>query len=143
MAEIDASSATKAVTATEAPHLDTTVLLPKQDNVAKAVDLDVSAILDQRCKDADLGTVSARIPEGTALYLKLLEVIESKGLFRYGQNFDQLLIEERGQLLCYNELSDKPKNKTLGKTSMITFLSLFLFWTLHKDEQTYGHLEKA
>ena len=54
LGKIDASSAKKPLTATEAPHLDTKSLIAKLDDVAKTVDLDVSTIL---AEDPVLGTV--------------------------------------------------------------------------------------
>ena len=51
----DASLAKKTLTATEAPHLDTKALIAKLDDVAKAVDLDVSTILAEQIKDPVLG----------------------------------------------------------------------------------------
>ena len=45
LGKIDASSAKKPLTATEAPHLDTKSFIAKLDEVAKTIDLDVSTIL--------------------------------------------------------------------------------------------------
>ena len=41
------------------------------------------------------------------------ETQHSKGLFRYCQELDRLLTEEEGQLLCYNETTDKLDDENL------------------------------
>ena len=104
---IDASLARKPLTATEAPHLDTRSLIAKLDDVAKTIDLHVSTILAEQIKDPVLGTVRSWIRKGTSPEPKAPEIQQSKGLLRYCQEFERLLIEEEGQLLCYNEPTDK------------------------------------
>ena len=111
--KIDASLAKKPLTATEAPHLDTKSLVAKLDEVAKTIDLDVSTILAQQNKDPVLGTVRSWIRKGTLPEPKDPEIQQPKGLLRYCQEFDRLLIEEEGQLLCYNEPTDKLDDENL------------------------------
>ena len=53
---------------------------------------------------------------------KTPEIQQSKGLLRYCQEFDRLLIEEERQLLCYNEPTDK-----LDDENLRIFLPLSLF----------------
>ena len=107
LGKIDASLAKKTLKATEAPHLDTKSLIAKLDEVAKTFDLDVSTILAEQIKNPVLGTVRSWIRKGFSPEPKTPEIQQSKGLLRYCQEFDRLLIEEEGQLLCYNEPTDK------------------------------------
>ena len=100
LGKIDAASAKRPLTATEAPYLDTKALIAKVDEVAKTIDLDVSTILAEQIKDPVLGTVRSRIRRGTSSERKDPEIQQSKGLLGYCQEFDRLLIEEEGQLLC-------------------------------------------
>ena len=105
--KIDASLATKPLTANEAPHLDTKSLVAKLDEVAKTIDLDVSTILAEQIKVPVRGTVRSWIREGISPEPKTPEIQQSKALLRYSQEFNRLLFEEEGQLLCYNEPTDK------------------------------------
>ena len=123
LGKIDASLTNKPITATEAPHLDTKSLIAKLDDVAKTVDLDVSTILAEQIKDPVLGTVRSWIRKGISPEPKNPEVQQSKGVLRYCQEFDRLLIEEEGQLLCYNEPTDKLNDENLR---ICLPLSLFL-----------------
>ena len=107
LGKIDASLAKKPLTASEAPHQDTRSLIAKLDEVAKTIDLDVSTILAEQIKDPVLGTFRSWIQKGTSPKPKNLEIQQSKRFLRYCQEFDRLLIEEEGQLLCYNEPTDK------------------------------------
>ena len=107
LGNIDASLFEKTLTAVEVPHLDTKSLISKLEDVAKTVDLDVSTILAEEIKDPILGLVRSWLREGISPEAKSPEVQPSKGLLGYCQEFDRLLIEEEGQLLCYNEPSDK------------------------------------
>ena len=138
LGKIDASLAKKPLTATEAPHLDTKSLNAKLDEVAKTIDLDVSTILAERIKDPVLGTVRSWIRKGTLPEPKDHEIQQSKGLLRYCQEFDRLLIEEEGQLLCYNEHADKLDDENLRSCLP---LSLFLacFKLGHYNEMG-GHI---
>ena len=102
----DASLANKCLTASDAPHRDTKALIQKLGEVAKTVDLDVSTILEEQMKDSVFGTVRAWIRKNTLPDTKSSEIQETKGLLRHCQEFNRLLIEEQGQLFCYNEPSD-------------------------------------
>ena len=119
----DASLAKKPLTATEAPHLDTKSLIAKLDEVAKTIDLDVSTILAEQIKGPVLGTVRTWLREGISRKAKAPKIEQSKGLLRYCQEFDGLLIEDEGQLLCYNEPTDKIDDENLRICPLI---SLFL-----------------
>ena len=137
----DASLAKKPLTVNEAPHLDTKSLIAKLDDVAKTVDLDVSTILAEQIKDPVLGTVRSWIRKGISPEPKIPEIQQSKGLLRYCQEFDRLLIEEEGQLLCYKE----PTNKLDDENLRICLpLSLFLacFRLGHYNEMG-GHMGAA
>ena len=123
LGKIDASLAKKPLTTTDAPHLDTKALIAKLDEVAKTIDLDVSTILAEQIKDPVLGTVTSWIGKGTSPEPKTPEIQQSKGLLGYCQEFDRLLIEEEGQLLCYNEPTDKLDDENLR---ICLPLSLFL-----------------
>ena len=123
LGKIDASLAKKPLTVNEAPHLDTKCLIAKLDEVAKTVDLDVSTILAEQIKDPVLGTVRSWIRKGISPEPKTSEIQQSKGLLRYCQEFDRLLIEEEGQLLCYNEPTEKLDDENLR---ICLPLSLFL-----------------
>ena len=113
LGKINASLAKKTLTTTEAPHLDTKSLIAKLDDVAKTVDLDVSTILAEPIKDPVLGTVRSWLRKGFSPEANSPGVQQSKGLLRCCQEFDRLLIEEEGQLLCYNEATDKLDDENL------------------------------
>ena len=113
LGKIDASFAEKPLTANEAPHLNTKSLIAKLDDVAKTVDLDVSTILVGQIKDSVLGTDHSWLHKGISPEPKSPDIQQSKGLLRYCQESDRLLIEEEGQLLCYNEPTDKLKDGNL------------------------------
>ena len=98
LGENDSSPAKKTLTAMKAPHLDIKSLIAKLDDVAKTIDLDVSTILAEQYKDPVLGTVRSGIRKGTSPETKSPEIQESKGSLRYCQEFDRLLIQEKGQL---------------------------------------------
>ena len=123
LGKIDASLAKKPLTFTEAPLLDTRALISKLDEVAKSVDLDVSTILAEQIKDPVLGTVRSWICNQISPNVKSPEIQQSKGLLRYCKELDRLLIETEGQLLCYNEPSDKLDEENLR---ICLPLSLFL-----------------
>ena len=141
LGKIDASLAKKPLTINEAPHLDTKSLIAKLDDVAKTVDLDISTILAEQIKDPVLGTVRSWIRKGISPEPKTPEIQQSKGLLRYCQEFDRLLIEEEGQLLCYNEPTDKLDDENLR---ICLPLSLFLacFRLGHYNEMG-GHMGAA
>ena len=141
LGKIDASLAKKTLTVNEAPHLDTKSLIAKLDDVSKTVDLDISRILAEQIKDPVLGTVRSWIRKGISPELKTPEIQQSKGLLRYCQEFDRLLIEEEGQLLCYNEPTDKLDDENLR---ICLPLSLFLacFRLGHYNEMG-GHMGAA
>ena len=138
LGKVDTSLAKKPLTANEAPHLDTKSLIAKLDDVAKTVDLDVSTILAEQIKDPVLGTVRSWIRKGISPEAKSPDIQQSKGLLRYCQEFDRLLIEEEGQLLCYNEPTDKLDDENLR---ICLPLSLFLacFRLGHYNEMG-GHM---
>ena len=123
LGKTDASLAKKCLAASDAPHLDTKALIQKLDEFAKTVDLDVSTILEEQMKDPVFGTVRSWIRENTSRDVKLPEIQQSKGLLRYGQEFDRLFIEDEGQLLCYNEPTDNLEEDNLR---ICLPLSLFL-----------------
>ena len=60
----DTSLTKRALTATEAHHLDNRALIAKLDEVFKLVDLDVSTILSEQIKDLVLGIVRSWIHKG-------------------------------------------------------------------------------
>ena len=94
----------KTLSATAAPHLKTQDLITKLDDVAKVVDLDISTILQEQLKDPVLSIVRSWIEGNFSPDLKTPEIRQSKGLLRCGQELDRLLIEEHGQLLCYDTI---------------------------------------
>ena len=88
--------ARKPLTATEASHLETKSLFAELDDVAKTIDLELSTILAEPIKDPAPRTVRSWIRKGTSPAPKALEIQQSKGLLRYYQHFDRLLIEKEG-----------------------------------------------
>ena len=134
----DASLAKKCLTASDAPHLNTKALIQKLDEVAKTVDLDVSTILAEQMKNPVLGTVRSWIRENTPPDPKSPEIQQSKGLLRYCQEFNRLLIEDEGQLLCYNEPSDKLEEENL-RIGLPLSLFLACFRLGHYNEMG-GHM---
>ena len=138
LGKFDTSLTKKALTATEAPQLDTTALIADLDDVSKVVDLDVSTILAEQIKDPVLGIVRSWIRKGNLPDVKTPDIQQSKGLLRYCQERDQLLIEVEGQILCYNEPLDKLDEENLR---ICLPLSLFLacFRLGHYNEMG-GHM---
>ena len=118
----DTLLAKKTLSVAAAPHLRTQDLITKLDNVAKVVDLDVPTILQEQLKNPVLSIVRSWIERNTSPDLRTPEIRLSKGLLRYGQEHDRLLIEEHGQLLCYDEPSD-----TLDERNLWICLPLSLF----------------
>ena len=113
----------KTLSATAAPHLKTQDLITKLDDVAKVVDLDNSTILQEQLKDPVLSIVRSWIEGNFLPDLKTPEIRQSKGLLRYGQELDRLLVEDHGQPLRYDEPSDSLKERNLR---ICLPLSLFL-----------------
>ena len=138
LGKTDALLAKKCLTDSDAPHLNTKALIQKLDEVAKTVDLDVLTILEEQMKDPVLGTVRSWIRENTPLDTKLPEIQQSKGLLRYCQEFNRLLIEDEGQLLCYNEPTDKLEEYNL-RICLPLFLFLACFRLGHYNEMG-GHM---
>ena len=138
LGKIDASLAKKCLTASNAPHLNTKALIQKLDEVAKTVDLDVSTIFGEQMKDPVLSTVRSWIRNNTPPDTKSPEIQQSKGLLRFCQEFNRLLFEEEGQLLCYNEPPEKLEEENLR---ICLALSLFLacFRLGHYNEMG-GHM---
>ena len=109
----DTLLAKKLLSAAAAPHLRTQDLVIKLNDVAKVVDLDVHTILQEQLKDPVLSIVRSWIERSVPPNLRAPGVRQSKGLLRNGQELDWLLIEEHGQLLCYDEPSDTSDEKNL------------------------------
>ena len=141
LGKIDASLAKKPLTANEAPHLDTKSLIAKLDDVAKTVDLDVSTILAEQIKDPVLGTVRSWLRKGISPEAKSPDNQLSKGLLRYCQEFDRLLIEEEGQLFWNNEPTDKLDDENLRICLPLSLL-LACFRLGHYNEMG-GHMGAA
>ena len=89
-------------------------------------------------KDPILGTVRSWIRKNTPPDTKSTEIQQSKCLLRYCQEFNRLVIEKGGQLLCYIEPSDKLEEENLR---ICLPLSLFLacFHLGHYNEMG-GHM---
>ena len=85
----------------------------KVDDVPKTVDLDVSTSLAEQTKDPVLGTVRSWVRRENSSVAKSPKTQYSRGVFRYCQNFDRLLIEEERQLLGYNEPFDRLEDDNL------------------------------
>ena len=109
----DTLLAKKTLSAAAAPHLRTQDLITKLDDVAKVVDRDVPTIVQEQLKDPVLKIVRSWIEKKTSRDLRAPEIRQSKGLLRYGQELDRLLIEKHGQRLCYDEPSDTLDEKNL------------------------------
>ena len=138
LGKFDAYLAKTPPSANEAPHLDTTSSIAKLDDVAKTVDLDVSTILAEQIKDPVLGTVISWIRKGSAPEPKTTEFPQSKRLLRFCTEFDRLLIEEVGQLSCYNEPTDKLDEENL-RICLPSSLFLACFRLGHYNE-VGGHI---
>ena len=138
LGKTDSSLAKKCLTASDAPYLNTKALIQKLDEVAKTVDLDVSTILEEQMKDPVFGTVRSWIRKSTPPDTKSPEIQQSKGLLRYCQEFNRLLIEEEGQLLYYNEPTDKLEVENL-RICLPLSLCLACFQLGHYNEMG-GHM---
>ena len=117
----------KTFPAITAPTLKTRDLITELDEVAKVVVFNVPTISQEKLEDLVLNVVRSRIQETVFLDQKTPEVRQPKGLLRYWQELNRLLVEERGQFLCYNEPSDK-----LGEKNLRICLPLFVFWPVSK-----------
>ena len=100
----------KALAAPEAPHLDTGALISKLDEIARIIDLDASTSLAKQIKDPVFGTVRSWLRKVISPQTKSPKIQQPKGLLRYCQEIDRLLIEDEGHLLGFNEPSNKLKN---------------------------------
>ena len=70
-----------------------------------------------------LSVVRSWVDGGISPDLRASEIRQSKGLLRYCQELARLLIEENGQLLCYDEPSNTLDEKNLR---ICLLLSIFL-----------------
>ena len=139
LGKTDASPMRKTLSATETPHLDTKALMKKLDDAAKRNDLDVSTTVTEQIEDPVLGTVRSWLPKGVLLDRKPRRIQQSKRLLRSYHEFDRLLIGEEGEMLCYNELSDKLEDDNLWIClPLLLCFSLFQPWTLQWNEWTNG-----
>ena len=109
----DTLLAKKTLSAAAAPHLKSQDLITKLDDVAKVVVLDVPTILQEQLKEPVLKTVRSWIEGNLSPGLRAPKIRQSKGLLRYGQELDRLLVEEHGQLLCYDEPFDTLDERNL------------------------------
>ena len=125
LGKTEASLIKKFSKTSDAPHLDTKALIQKLAEVAKTVDLDVSTILAEQTKDPVLSIVRSWIRKNTPRDTKSPEIQQSKGLLRHCEEIDRLLIEEEGQLLCYNKPFDKLEEKFRICFPLSLFLSCF------------------
>ena len=141
LGKTDALLVKKFLSTSDAPHLDTKALIQKLDEVAKTVDLNASTILEEQTKDPVHGTVRYWIRKNTPPDTKSPEIQQSKGLLRYCQEFNRLVIEEEGQLLCYNETSDKLEEENI-RICLPLSLSLGCFRLGHFNEMG-GHMKAS
>ena len=139
--KVDASLVKKTLTAKNALHLDTKVLITKVNDVAKTVDLDVSMILTKEIKNPRLRTVHSSLRNKISSNAKSPEVQQSKGLLRLCQEVDWILIEKKGQMLSYNEPYDNLEDKNLRNSLQ---LSLFLACFRHGHwNEVGGHMRTS
>ena len=121
--------------------MDTKSSIAKLDVVAKTIDVDVSTILAEQIKNPVFGTVRSWLRKGDSPEAKSPDIQQSKGLLRYCQEFNRLLIEEEGQLLCYNEPTVKLDVENLR---ICLLLSLFLAcFRLGQYNERGGHMGAA
>ena len=80
----------------------------------------------EQIKDPVLGRVRSWIRRGISAEPKNPDNQQSKELLRYCQKFDRLLVEEEGQLLRYNEPTDKLHDESLRFClPLLPFLACF------------------
>ena len=116
-------------------------MITKLDDVAKVVDLDVPTILQEQLKDPVLSNVRSWIEGNLSPDLRAPEIRQSKNLPRYGHELDRLLIEEHGQLLCYDDFPD-----TLDERNLWICLPLSLFlacFQIGHYKELGGHMEAS
>ena len=82
-------------------------------NLQKLSILMYSTKLEEWLKDPLLSTVGSWTSEGVSLDPKAPKIQQPKGLLWHCHGLDWLLLEEHGQLLCYNEPSDPLDEKKL------------------------------
>ena len=134
----DASLVKKLLTISDTPHLDTKALIQKLNDVAKAADLDISIILAEQVRDPGLGTVRSWIRKDNPPDIRSREIQQSRGHLRYREEVNRLLIEEEGQLFCYNGPSDKLEEENLHICLPLTlFLACF---QLGQYNEMGGHM---
>ena len=121
----DTLLAKKTLSAAAAPHLRTQDLMTKLDDVAKVFDLDAPTILQEQLKDPVLRIVRSWFGGNTSPDPRAPEIRQSKGLLRYGQELDRLLIEEHQQLLCYDGPSDILDERNLRICLPLSFFLAF------------------
>ena len=68
----------------------------------------------EQIKDPPLALVRSWLRKGILPDVKSPEIQQFKGLLWHCQEFDRLLVEEAGQLLCYNEPADELDDEKLG-----------------------------
>ena len=74
--------------------------------------------------------------------MKSPDIQQSKGLLRHCQEFDRLLIEEEGQLLCYNEPTDNLDDENLRIFSPLSLvLACFRPWPYNEMGGNMGALQ--
>ena len=112
LSESNAFLSKKTLSTTAAAHLRTQDFITKLNDVAMVVDLDVPTLLQLHFKDQVLSIVRTWMDGKIFSDLKVPEIRQSKSQLRYCQELDRLLIQEHGQLLCYNEPSDTLDKKT-------------------------------
>ena len=126
----------------EEPHLDSKSSIARLDDVAKTVHLDVCTIMAEEIKDPVFGTVRSWRRKGIQPEAKSPKIQQSSGLFSFCQEFDRLLIEEEGQLLCYNDPFAELEDENLPIClTLLNFSSLFSTWPLQRNGWTYGRFK--
>ena len=130
----------KTLSPTTAPHLRTQHSINKLDATWRC-----ESVLSRSCyhttrttKRSILSIVCSWIEGSISPDPKTPEIRHSKGLLRYCQELDRLLIEEHGQFLCYNETSDTLDKENL-RICLPLSLSLACFRMGHYNELG-GHM---
>ena len=133
ISDSDTLFAKKTLSATAAPHLRTRDLITKLDDVTNVVDLDVPTKKQEQLKDPALRILRSWIERNTSPDLRAPEIRQFRGLLRYGQVLDRLLIDEHGQLLCYDNPSDTLDERNL-RICLTSSLFLACFRMGHYNE---------
>ena len=106
-------------------------MIQKLSDFAKTADLYVTTLVEEPLNDPVLQKVSSWIKKSDKRPTKTQDINQSKAILSYFNRFEQLIIDEETNLLCYNETVQET-----NKTEMKICVPLSLFLPLLKLAHT-------